>query len=281
MDAIRVLRLLEAEGRPAGADEQRVLARWGSWGAQGLSQVFDESRAQFDADRRTLRDLLTEEQYAAARRTTINAHYTDLAVATQMWSTMRSLGLTAGEVLEPGCGSGVFIGLAPDSFRLTGVELDPVTAGIASQLYPQAQVRAESFADTRLPAGTFDAVIGNVPFANVTLHDPLHNPGRLAMHNHFIVKSLALTRPGGMVMMLTSRYTMDAQNPSGRRAMHDLADLVGAVRLPSGTHRRSAGTDAVTLPATGGFRRCRPGLCCSASSRSSGSSSLTPWTTGR
>lgn len=241
-----MLRTLEAEGRPADTDEHAVLARWGSWGAQGLSQVFDESRPQFEADRQTLRSLVTEEEYAAARRTTINAHYTDLAVATQMWSAMRRLGVEAGEVLEPGCGSGVFIGSAPASFQLTGVELDPVTAGIASRLYPQAQVRAESFADTRLPAGAFDAVIGNVPFANVTLHDPLHNPGRLAMHNHFIVKSLLLTRPGGLVMVLTSRYTMDAQNPAGRRAMHELGDLVGAVRLPSGTHRRSAGTDAMT-----------------------------------
>lgn len=221
-----------------------MLARWGSWGA--LSQVFDESRHQFDRDRQRLRAVLSEPEYAAARRTTVNAHYTDLDVATRMWATLRRLGLGEGEVLEPGCGSGVFLGLAPDQVRMTGVELDPVTAGIAARLYPDAQVRAESFADTRVQDGSFDAVIGNVPFADVTLHDPLHNPARLVMHNHFIVKSLALTRPGGVVAVLTSRYTMDGQNPAGRRAMHELADLVGAIRLPSGTHRRAAGTDAVT-----------------------------------
>lgn len=223
-----------------------MLARWGSWGAQGLSQVFDESRPQFEQDRQRLRTLVSEEEYAAARRTTINAHYTDLDVASRMWSTLQRLGLDDGEVLEPGCGSGVFVGLAPATVRMTGVELDPVTAGIAARLHPEARIRAESFADTRLPAAAFDGVIGNVPFADVVLHDPLHNPARLAMHNHFITKSLALTRPGGIVAVLSSRYTMDAQNPAGRRAMQEMADLIGAVRLPSGTHRRAAGTDAVT-----------------------------------
>ena len=149
-------------------------------------------------------------------------------------------------MLEPGCGAGTFIGLAPDGARMTGVELDPVTAGIAAAVYPEATIRAESFATSRFPDGRFDAVIGNVPFADIKLHDPRHNRGQLMMHNHFIVKSLALTRPGGLVMVLTSRYTMDAQNPAGRRAMQELADLVGAVRLPTGAHRRAAGTEAVT-----------------------------------
>lgn len=129
---------------------------------------------------------------------------------------------------------------------MTGVELDPVTAAISRALYPHAEVRGESFADTRLPEGSFDAAIGNVPFSDVTLHDPVHNPTRQSMHNHFILKSLRLTRPGGMVAVLTSQYTMDAQNPGARREMAMLADLVGAVRLPSGAHRRTAGTDVVT-----------------------------------
>lgn len=222
------------------------MARWGSWGAQGLSQIFDEQRGEHADDRALLRSLLNEAEYEAARRTTINAHYTDAAIAGEMWDSLSRLGFDGGEVLEPGCGAGVFLGLAPGTARMTGVELDPITAGIAGQLYPQAEVRQEPFQATRIRDGRFDAVIGNVPFADVTLHDPLHNPGGLAMHNHFIVKSLALTRPGGLVAVLTSRYTMDAQNPAGRRAMYELGDLVGAVRLPTGAHRRAAGTEAVT-----------------------------------
>ena len=232
-------------GRPV-AQEKSVLARWGSWGAQGLWQILDEDRPEYAEDRDRLRGLLSEQEFRAAQRTTINAHYTDAAIAAEMWRGLQQLGFAGGAVLEPGCGAGTFIGLAPATAQMTGVELDPLTAQIAAAVYPEATIRAESFAATRLPEGAFDAVIGNVPFADVVLHDPRHNRAKLAIHNHFIVKSLALTRPGGLVAVLTSRYTMDAQNPAARRAMHELADLVGAVRLPSGTHRRAAGTDAVT-----------------------------------
>jgi hypothetical protein len=141
---------------------------------------------------------------------------------------------------------GTFIGFAPDTAEMTGVELDPTTAAISQALYPQATVRAESFADTKLPTGHFDLAIGNVPFANVTLHDPRHNAGGHSIHNHFILKSLELTRPGGMVAVLTSSFTLDATNPAARREMNQLADLVGAVRLPTGSHRKAAGTDAMT-----------------------------------
>ena len=129
---------------------------------------------------------------------------------------------------------------------MLGIELDPVTAGIAAALYPDAEVRNESFADSRLPEGGFDLVIGNVPFSSAILTDPRHNQGRHSMHNHFLVKSLALTRPSGLVAALTSRYTMDAQDDSARREMAGMADLVTAIRLPSGAHRRAAGTEAVT-----------------------------------
>lgn len=129
---------------------------------------------------------------------------------------------------------------------MVAVELDPVTADIAAALYPHAAWRTESFADTRLPAGHFDAAIGNVPFAKIALHDPVHNRGRHSLHNHFILKSLALTRPGGLVVLLTSHYTLDSQNPAARREINQLADLLGAVRLPTGAHRRAAGTDAIT-----------------------------------
>ncbi len=242
--AIEVLRRVDAEDRSATSEEQAVLARWGAWGGAGVWRVLDDSRP----DRRgeQVRALLSEEEMGAARRTTINAYYTDAALVREMWSGLRRLGFDGGRVLEPGCGAGVFIGFAPPEATMTGVELDPVTAGIARRLYPDAQIRAESFAKSRFPESSFDAVIGNVPFGDVVLHDPRHNQARLSMHNHFIVKSLALTRPGGLVAVLTSRYTMDSQNPAARRAIQELGDLVGAVRLPSNVHRRAAGTDVVT-----------------------------------
>ena len=246
MEALGVLRLLQREDRPATGDEQRVLARWGGWGAQGLWQIFDEARDQHSEDRATLRGLLSDKEYDAAQRTTINAHYTDPVIAREMWTAVQNLGFVTGRILEPGCGAGTFIGLAPEGVESVGVELDPTTAAIAQALYPQADIRAESFAQTRFPAGTFDLTIGNVPFADITLHDPRYNAGRHAMHNHFIIKSLTLTRPGGLVAVLTSRYTMDAQNPAARREMSDLADLVAAIRLPSGAHKRAAATEAVT-----------------------------------
>jgi len=172
--ALRTLALLRDEQRPARADEQRLLARWSSWGA--VPEIFDEARDTFAAEREQLRGLLDEDAYAAARRTTINAHYTDPAYVQQLWRALGELGLQEGLVLEPGAGAGTVIGMAPPGVRMVGVELDPTTAQIARALYPDADIRAESFADTRLPA-TFDGAIGNVPFADVTLHDPRHNRG--------------------------------------------------------------------------------------------------------
>jgi N12 class adenine-specific DNA methylase/SAM-dependent methyltransferase len=242
--ALTALRGIQAEGRPATAEEQAILARWSAWGA--VPGVFDEDRAEFAAARARLRELMTDAEYAAARRTTINAHYTDAALAQTVWDAVTAQGFSGGRVLEPGCGSGNFIGLAPPGAQVTGVELDPVTAGIAASLYPDAEIRPESFADTRLPDGYFDLVIGNVPFSSAKLHDRRHNPANYSMHNHFILKSLRLLKPGGLLAVVTSRYTMDAQDPAARFDMAELAGLVTAVRLPTGAHRRAAGTDAVT-----------------------------------
>ena len=239
-----MLRRLTEEQRPASDGEQRVLARWGSWGA--VPELFDERREEWASARAQLRGLLDDDAYAAARRTTINAHYTDPAIAMEIWRVVQDLGFSAGRVLEPGCGAGVFLSLAPEGAQLTGVELDPTTAAIAAALNPHADIRAESFAATRLPDGSFDATVGNVPFADVRLHDPRHNSSRHSLHNHFIVKSLSLTRPGGLAAVLTSHYTLDAGNPAARREIAALADLIGAVRLPSGALRRAAGTDALT-----------------------------------
>ena len=160
-------------------------------------------------------------------------------------------------MLEPGCGSGNFIAFAPEGAEVTGIELEPVTAAIAAALYPDAQIRCESFADTRIREGSFDLAIGNVPFGAIRLNDRIHNQGKHTIHGHFVIKSLSLTRPGGLVAVLTSRYTMDARNPGCRREIAGLADLVGAVRLPSGAHQRAAGTAVVTDLLI--FRRREPG----------------------
>ena len=196
-----------------------MLAAWSGWGA--VPQVFDEQREEWAQAREQLRQLVGEHGYEAARRTTINAHYTDPRIAAAIWQAVTALGFTGGRVLEPGCGAGIFLALAPAEAQLVGVELDPTTAQIARALYPDADIRAESFAHTRLPDGYFDLTVGNVPFADVRLHDPRHNAGAHSLHNHFILKSLHLTRPGGLVAVLTlatTRSTPPTPPPDARSA---------------------------------------------------------------
>uniref|UniRef100_UPI002F91A5CA helicase-related protein n=1 Tax=Kitasatospora sp. NBC_01519 TaxID=2903576 RepID=UPI002F91A5CA len=248
--AIRVLHQLREDDRPATEAEQAVLARWSSWGA--VPAVFDPRQKDFAGLRAELRSLLTEEEWNAAEATTRNAHFTDAALVQPIWNALKALGVPAapnGKKLrfaEPGCGSGNFIAFVPEGVHMTGIELDPVTAAIAAALYPDAEIRSESFVDTRMPDGYFDGAVGNVPFDEIALHDPNHNPLRLATHNHFIVKSLDLVRPGGLVAVLTSRYTLDSIGKTARLEISNRADLVGAVRLPAGAHRKAAGTEAVT-----------------------------------
>ena len=240
--AIELLRDLDTN--PATADDQAVLAQWSSWGA--VPGVFDSRRPEYDTVRVKLRRWLDTYEMSAAQRTVLNAHFTDPVVVDDMWQLLTSLGLPDNaQVLEPGCGSGNFIGRAPAGVEITGIELDPTTAAIAAKLYPSATIRAESFSDT---AGldAFDATIGNVPFGSIHLYDPAYNRGKHSVHNHFIIKSLALTKPGGLVAVLTSHYTLDATNPSAREEMADLGELVGAIRLPSGAQQRVAGTHAIT-----------------------------------
>jgi SAM-dependent methyltransferase len=241
---VSALRDIDRDGRPATVAQQVVLARWSGWGA--VPEVFDSARQDLAWAREELASFLTSEELAAAARNTLNAHYTDAYLVQATWAGVQQLGFAGGRVLEPGCGSGNFIAFAPDGAQVTGVELEPVTARIAAALYPEAQIRNESFAATRAPEGSFDLVIGNVPFGAIRLHDRRHNPGGHSIHNHFIIKSLHLTRPGGLMAVLTSRYTMDARNPAARREIAALADLVGAVRLPSGAHQRAAATNVVT-----------------------------------
>jgi N12 class adenine-specific DNA methylase len=235
---------LQAERAATDAERER-LGLWSGWGATAV--VFDEDREEWAAVREQLRERLGDGGYRAARQSTLNAHYTHRALAAAMWQVAQQLGYAGGSVLEPGCGPGVFIALASDPAAVTGVEIDPSTAAIAEALHPDAVVVNRSFAEFgRRRGGRFDLVIGNVPFADVRLHDPIHNRGNHSLHNHFLVKSLALTRPGGLVVALTSRYTMDASNPAARRELAELGELLDAVRLPAGAHRRAAGTEAVT-----------------------------------
>ncbi len=262
VDAVKTLRAIQSGQRPATDAEKRVLARWSGWGAvpvifeqrPELQNYPDEAahgRAlkrweTFSPERDELRAMLNDAEWAAASRNTLNAHYTDAGLVAAVWDAVKELGFDGGNVLEPGSGVGTFIGLAPDEAHMTGIELDPTTAAISGVLYPHAVVRNESFADTRVPDGSFDLAVGNVPFGQIALTDRDHNKGDHSIHNHFIIKSLALTRPGGLVAVITSRYTMDSESSKARQEMADMADLVGAVRLPSGAHLKAAGTDVVT-----------------------------------
>lgn len=242
--AIDTLIELQGQARHATAAEQDILARWSGWGA--IPEVFDTRSDTYAAQRDYLKEALGPDQYQAASRSTLNAHYTDPAIAEQMWKALQHAGFTGGRVLEPGCGAGTFIGLAPEAAQMVGVEKDPISAAIAAYLYPSAQVRAEGYETTNVPNGSFAAVIGNVPFGNFALRDPAYNPRRLSIHNHFIVKSLDLTAPGGYQIVLTSRFTMDNADPKARREILSRADLLGAIRLPSNAFRRVAGTEVVT-----------------------------------
>jgi N12 class adenine-specific DNA methylase/predicted ABC-type ATPase len=241
--ALRTLRTLQAEDRPATPAEQVVMAKWSGWG--GLPDVFDDNKPQFAEQRAELRGLLSDAEWREAQRNTLNAHYTDARVVQALWKAVGDLGFDGGRVLEPGSGSGTFIGFAPDSADMVGVELDSTTAALSAHLYPSATIRNESFADTNVPDGSFDMTIGNVPFGKFNLTDRRHNPDGESMHNHFILKSLDLTRPGGLVAVLTSRYTLDSQDSGARRKMAEKGDLVGAVRLPTGSHQRASGTDVI------------------------------------
>lgn len=248
LDALGLLRVLRSRQTPPTADEQRILARWSGWGA--VPQVFDPRNEEFVAERAELRSLLSVADYAAARRTTLNAHYTDASLVQAMWQGLRDLGFAGGNVLEPGCGSGNFIGFAPQDtpvpVHMVGVELDATTAAIASYLYPDAQVLHESFGDTFIPEGEFDAAVGNVPFGNYRIYDPEHNREGLSIHNHFISKALDAVKPGGVVAVITSHWTMDAEAPQARDAIAAKADLLGAIRLPADAHQRAAGTRVIT-----------------------------------
>lgn len=240
--AIEVIRRLESEGwRAATEDEQRVLAQYSSWGAVG--KIF-ENRDDWAELNGRLRALLSEQEYREAAMTTMNAHYTDPAIAQAMWQVLEHAGFEDGVVLEPGCGSGNFIGQAPQKAQMVGVELDAMSAKIASALYPQATIRSEGYEKTRIPAQSLSATIGNVPFGDIPITDRIDNREDLRIHNYFIHKSMKNMPEGAYGVFLTSSWTMDGKKSKAREIIAEHSDLVGAVRLPSHAFSRVAGTSA-------------------------------------
>lgn len=242
--ALDLLQLLEREERGATPQEQQVLAGWSSWGA--IPEVFDEQQESWASERAVLRDKLSASQWDAARTTTLNAHYTDPQIAQVMWAALQQAGFAGGPVIEPGCGAGTFIGLAPQAAQMVGVELDPVTARIASYLYPDAAIHAYGYEKLIMPEGSAALAIGNVPFGNFRVHDPRFNAAKLSINNHFIAKSLRLVAPGGYAAFITSSFTLDAATSTARQEIAKYGDLVSAVRLPNGAFKEVAGTDVLT-----------------------------------
>ena len=250
--AIRTLRLVEDESREPRDAEKAALARYSGWGA--LSNVFHPyPRSDWQDTARDVRQILSPEEYDAARASTPNAHFTSPTVIEAMWAAMQRLGLAPGaQILEPSMGVGHFLGLMPEVLlpgsRRTGVELDNITARIAKQLYPDATIFAKGFEDTTLPENFFDAVVGNIPFGNYPVHDPgyRNSPVTRTIHDYFLAKSLDKLRPGGIMALITSRYTMDKQDSTMRRYLADRANLVGAIRLPDTAFKANAGTEVTT-----------------------------------
>lgn len=242
--------LRDTETAPSAA-ERETLRAYSSWG--GLAPVFDENQTSYREYREQLKEVLTASEYGAARRTILTAFYTPDDIVESAWSALRTAGLEQGTVLEPGCGTGDFITAAPETVRTVGVELDPMSALIASALNPDAQIRRESFVDTDISDDTFTATIGNVPFAQTAPHDPARNRMKLPLHDYFISKSIDLTSPGGYVAVITSAYTADRQAKAGvygsRAALTEHADFITGVRLPGGRNgvfAAGAGTEVVT-----------------------------------
>jgi len=254
IEAIRVALDLEKGGQLASREDQEQLAHYVGWGATGLAKIFDEGRGLdygLIPYREQLKAMLTPEQFASARATTINAHYTSQDVVRGIWDGVTELGFTgSGNVLEPGMGIGNFMGMRPKGSdpKFIGVELDDVTGKIARALYPEARIFVQGFEDTALPEDSVDLVIGNVPFGDIRPADKMYNKGRpLSLHNYFIFKSLKLVKPGGVLALVTSRYTMDSQDKTARTMIRDAGgDLIGAIRLPNTAFKENAGTQVVT-----------------------------------
>ena len=245
--AIRLLKDLEAQGRSATPEEQEVLSRYVGWG--GIPQAFDETNEKWASEYAELKTLLTPEEYASARGSTLNAHFTSPTVIEGMYQALEQMGVHPDTVLEPAMGVGNFFGLMPESMQnatLMGVELDSITGRLAKQLYPQANITVDGFERVNLPDNSVDLAVGNVPFGSYKLADPRYDKQNLLIHDYFFVKTLDKVRPGGIVAFITSKGTLDKQDSTVREYLAQRADLLGAVRLPNNAFSRNAGTDVTT-----------------------------------
>ena len=246
IEAIRTLFKLEEEHRGATAEEQQVLSQYVGWG--GLADAFDPNKENWSAEYTHLKELLSEDEYAAARASTLNAHYTSPTVIRGIYDAVERMGFRSGNILEPSMGVGNFFGMLPDTMqdsRLYGVELDSITGRIAKKLYPQADITVAGF-ETTDRRDFYNLAVGNVPFGNYKVNDKAYNKLGFSIHNYFFAKAIDQVRPGGVVAFVTSRYTMDSKDSTARKHMAERADLLGAIRLPNNAFRANAGTDVVS-----------------------------------
>ena len=246
IEAIRTLFKLEEEHRGATAEEQQVLSQYVGWG--GLADAFDPNKENWSAEYTQLKELLSEDEYAAARASTLNAHYTSPTVIRGIYDAVERMGFRSGNILEPSMGVGNFFGMLPDTMqdsRLYGVELDSITGRIAKKLYPQADITVAGF-ETTDRRDFYDLAVGNVPFGQYRVNDKAYNKLGFSIHNYFFAKAIDQIRPGGVIAFLTSRYTMDSKDSTARKHMAERADLLGAIRLPNNAFKANAGTDVVS-----------------------------------
>ena len=246
IEAIQTLRTLEQEHRDATAEEQQVLSQYVGWG--GLADAFDPNKENWSTEYTQLKGLLTEEEYAAARASTLNAHYTSPIVIRAIYDAVERMGFQSGNILEPSMGVGNFFGMLPDSMadsRLYGVELDSITGRIAQKLYPQADITVAGF-ETTDRRDFYDLAIGNVPFGQYKVNDKAYNKLGFSIHNYFFAKTIDQIRPGGVIAFVTSHFTMDSKDSSARKYMAERANLLGAIRLPNDAFKANAGTEVVS-----------------------------------
>ncbi len=247
MSAIRLLHDLQIENRLATPEEQETLAKYVGWG--GLSMAFDSNNVAWENEYKELKSALSDEEYHAAMESTLTAFYTPPVVIKAMYEALDRLGFSQGNILEPSCGTGNFLGLLPDSMeksKLHGIEIDPLSGRIAKQLYQKASIAIEGFEETKLPDSHFDVVIGNIPFGEFKVNDSRYNVQKFLIHDYFIAKALDKVRAGGVVMFITSKGTMDKASPEVRKYIAQRAELLGAVRLPDNTFRANAGTEVTS-----------------------------------
>lgn len=241
--AIRTLQELETEQRPATEAEQEILAEYVGWG--GLKQVFETTSSYYDE----VKELLSPEEYAAARESTLTAFYTPPAVIRAVYQELQRIGITSGEILEPSCGIGTFLGLCPESMQkchFSGVELDSISGRIAQQLYPQSAIQVNGFEKTHFQDNAFVAAVGNVPFGDFSVYDAAYDSHHFLIHDYFFAKTLDKVCPGGIVALITSKGTMDKENASVRQYLAERAELLGAIRLPNTTFKYAAGTEVTS-----------------------------------